>query len=186
MPEPWRVLSSQTVYARRPWLVIHEDHVQLASGAEIPNFIRFDEPDVAMVLAVTTEGQVPLVTQYRHGIGQTLLDLPAGYVDPDEDHALAARRELAEETGYSGGEWTHLGRLWRNSSRGRQRLHVYLALGVQPGLERHLDVTEDLEVQLTPLTSLTDLVLGGDIGGMSSAAAALLGLTYLKEQGRLA
>ena len=185
MPEPWRRLSSRTVYTREPWLVIHEDHVQLANGVEIPDFIRFDEPDVAMVLAVTMEGQVPLVTQYRYGIGQSLLDLPAGYVDRDEDAGRAAQRELAEETGYAGGTWTHLGSLWRNSSRGRHRLHVYLALGVQPGAERHLDATEDLAVHLVPLTSVASLVLGGHIGGMSSAAAALLGLTYLREQGKL-
>ena len=185
MPEPWRVLSSQTVYAREPWLTLYEDHVQLANGMELPHFIRFDEPDVAMVLAVTTDGQVPLVTQYRHGIGQSLLDLPAGYVDRDEDHGLAAQRELAEETGYAGGEWTHLGSLWRNSSRGRHRLHAYLALGVEPSAERHLDATEDLEVHLVPLASVAGLVLGGEIAGMSSAAAALLGLTYLREHGKL-
>ncbi len=184
MPDPWRVLSSQTVYDRRPWLTLHEDHVRLPNGTDIPNFIRFDEPDVAMVLAVTVDGQVPLVTQYRHGIGQTLLDLPAGYVDEAEDHGPAARRELAEETGYAGGEWTHLGSLWRNSSRGRHRLHVYLAQGVEPTAERHLDGTEDLEVHLVPLGRLADLVLSGAIGGMSSALAALLGLTYMREHGK--
>jgi 8-oxo-dGTP pyrophosphatase MutT (NUDIX family) len=175
-------VSSQVVYAREPWLVVSEDHVQLGNGVEIPNFIRLQEPDVAMVLAVTSDGQVPLVTQYRHGIGQMLLDLPAGYVDGDEDTLLAAQRELVEETGYVGGTWAHVGSLWRNSSRGRHRLHIYVAQGVQPHGQRHLDATEELDVQLVPLADLTQLVLSGQIAGMSSAAAVLLGLSYLAQE----
>lgn len=179
MSKTWETLQRRTIYERRPWLVLREDHVRLPSGLEIPDFIQTIEPDVAMVFAVTTEETVPLVSQYRYGISQELLDLPAGYVDPDEDHFLAAQRELEEETGYSGGVWSHLGSFWRNSTRGPQRIHIYLAQGVQPGGVRHLDVTEDLDVCLTPLTELPSLIHSGRLSGTSSVAGALLALRSL-------
>lgn len=173
MPRPWRTVSSRVVHERRPWLVLREEHVVLPNGVEIPDYIVAEEPSVAMIFAVTVDGHVPLVTQYRHGARQATLDLPAGYIDGDEPPLAAAQRELAEETGYTGGAWTHLGSLWRNSSRGAQQLHLFLAEGVRPDGERHLDDTEELEVSLVPLDDITEFVTSGRITGMSSAAGIL-------------
>ncbi|MFN8497736.1 MAG: NUDIX hydrolase [Anaerolineae bacterium] len=175
----WHTLSRRLVYDSAPWLTLWEEHVRLPNGAEIPGFIVWKDRDVAMVFAVTADGQVPLVSQYRHGIGQTTLDLPAGYLDEGEDPLVAAQRELEEETGYVGGAWRPLGALWRNSTRGNQRLFVYLAEGVRAGATPHLDETEDIDVHLVNLAELERLAISAQLGGISSTAVTLWGLRIL-------
>lgn len=179
MPDPWQVLDSRLILDRSPWLVLREEHVRLPNGVEIPNFLLAREPSVAMTFAVTSDGLVPLVAQYRHGIRQVALDLPAGFIDANEEPLDAARRELVEETGYVADSWTRLGTLYRNHGRGDQQIHMYLARGATPDGARHLDHTEDLEVRLVPLATVMSLVTDGAISSLSSAAAVLWALQRL-------
>ena len=175
----WETLSRRLVYDSAPWLTLWEEHVRLPNGAEIPDFLTWQDRDVAMVFAVTDDGRAPLVAQYRHGIGQVSLDLPAGYLDEGEDPLAAAQRELEEETGYTGGAWRYLGALWRNSTRGTQRLFVYLAQDVHSGATPHLDETEDIDVHVVDLAELERLATSAQLGGISSTAVALWGLRVL-------
>jgi len=183
VPEPWQVLDRRPLLDRSPWLRLHDEHVRLANGVEIPNYVMLWEPDVALVFAVTADRRVPLVAQYRHGVRRVAVDLPGGYIDGGEDTLVAARRELAEETGYISDDWTHLGSLARNSGRGGQAVHLYLARDARPDGPRHLDHTEDIEVRLTPLADVMGLLEGGDILSVSSAAGVLWALRTLDQNG---
>lgn len=183
MPDPWQVLDRRPLLDRSPWLRLHDEHVRLANGVEIPNYVMLWEPDVALVFAVTPDRRVPLVAQYRHGVKRVAVDLPGGYIDDDEDPLVAARRELAEETGFTSDNWTRLGTLARNSGRGGQGVFLYLARDARPNGQRHLDHTEDIEVRLTPLDEVMGLLTGGDILSVSSAAGVLWALRMLGQAG---
>lgn len=183
MPDPWQVLDRRPLLDRSPWLRLYDEHVRLANGIEIPNYVMLWEPDVALVFAVTPDRHVPLVAQYRHGIGRVAVDLPGGYIDSDEDPLAAAQRELAEETGYAADDWTHLGTVARHTGRGGHAVHLYLARDALPASERHLDHTEDIEVRLTPLVDIMNLVNEGDIVSVSSVAGALWALRSLDQLG---
>src|SRR5262245_21028018 len=104
-PQAWEVLGSAYL-SRKPWLTLRQDRVRLPGGAVIDEYFVLEYPAWVNVVAVTSEGRVVLVRQYRHGLGRVGVELPAGVIDPgDPSPESAARRELLEETGYGGGAW---------------------------------------------------------------------------------
>ena len=98
-PRAWDVLESAYL-SRKPWLTLRRDRVRLPGGAVIDEYLVLEYPAWVSVVAVTSEGRVVLVRQYRHGLGRAGVELPAGVVEPgDPSPESAARRELREETG---------------------------------------------------------------------------------------
>ena len=80
-----------------------EESIELPDGRRIPDYYVFEYPDWVNVIAITKEGKFVFIDQYRHGLGETDYEIPAGVAEPDDASMLAAaQRELAEETGYGG------------------------------------------------------------------------------------
>lgn len=177
--QPWEVLEERCVYRNKHWLTVHEHRVRLPNGRIIEDYLVTEVPEVVMVFAITADGEVLLVEQYRHGTGRDLLDLVAGYIDAGEDPLAAAQRELEEETGYCGGRWTSLGALYYGPSRHDSRFHFFLAEGVVPEGRQHFDDTEELRMQRVPLSEITRYIREGDICGVYSVAGIYRALDAL-------
>jgi 8-oxo-dGTP pyrophosphatase MutT (NUDIX family) len=122
---------------------------------EYPTFIN--------VIAITKDGHMVLVRQYRHGLGRTCFELVAGCVEEGEDPMDAAKRELLEETGYAGGTWTEWMTLSPNPATCTNLAHSFLATGVQKVSGQHLDPTEDIEVRLESPEFVRDLLMDNQI-----------------------
>ena len=103
MLKPWVVEDSRITYADR-WLKVRTDRCVSPSGPVIDPFHVLEYPAWVNVVALTPDGEIVLVRQYRHGVQQILLELPAGVVDPNDTPASAALRELREETGFEAEE----------------------------------------------------------------------------------
>ena len=86
--------------------------------------------------------------QYRYGLDSTCYEICAGAMEEGETPEQAARRELEEETGFTGGEWMPLMTISGNASVTSNITHCFVAKGVRRTVERHLDSTEDLDVEL--------------------------------------
>ncbi len=143
----WDIISSEYLI-KRPWLTARRDKVQLPNGVINDEFYILEYPDWVNVIAITKDDKYVLVRQYRHGLGETRFELPAGVIEEGEDPIEGAKRELFEETGYTGGEWTKLMAISGNASTTNNISHCYLAIGVEKTGEQHLDLTEDIEVHL--------------------------------------
>src|SRR4051812_20060553 len=128
-PEPWRLLHSIYAFSDR-WLTLRHDTVRLPSGSTLTPYHVIEAADWVNVIAVNQAGCIVLVEQYRHAVAHTMLEIPAGHVEPSEAPETAARRELREETGYGGGTWHALGALHPAASRFTNQVHSFLALGV--------------------------------------------------------
>ena len=143
----WETIDSRYII-ERPWLTARCDHVKLPTGAEIPEYYVLEYPDWVNVIALTKEGKFVMVRQYRHGLQETRYELCAGVCEEGEDPMEAAKRELYEETGYTGGQW----KLWMtvsaNASTMTNLTHCYLATGVERITGQHLEDTEDLSMHL--------------------------------------
>ena len=131
-PRPWSVLSSSYL-SRKPWLTLRQDRVRLPNGTIIEDYNVLEYPDWVNIVAITPEGMAVLVRQYRHGIRAVHYELPAGVCEAsDPGPEETARRELLEETGYGGGDWSLLMTLSANPGTHSNRTFTYLANGVVP------------------------------------------------------
>jgi 8-oxo-dGTP pyrophosphatase MutT (NUDIX family) len=185
-PEPWRVLSSRVTYRDR-WITLRSDHCATASGREVAPFHVLEYPDWLNVAALTEDGRVVLVREYRHGGGRVMLGLPGGTVDPDDaSPEAAARRELAEETGFEGGEWVQIGRYLTNPANLTNTSHLFLALGVRPTATRSLDPTEEIEVVLDDFADLAGRVARHEVEMQLSHAATVNAAALALASGRVA
>ena len=180
MPElgRWERLSSEKL-VETPYFALRSDRLRLPDGAIKDPYYVIERPDAAIVFPLTGEGEVVLVRQYRPPIDRIELGLPAGLVEEGEEPEKAARRELLEETGYTGGEWELLGSLASSPSLKDNWAHLYLARGVELSASQQPDEYERLEIVTMPAGELLPKIWAGEIVSSSGVAAILLALDRL-------
>ena len=155
---PWKVLKSEYL-ARKPWFTVRHESLALPDGRTIPDYYVFEYPEWVNITAIDREGRFVMIDQYRHGLGETSYEIPAGVVEPSDASLLdAARRELREETGYGGGEWRLLTSISANPATQNNLTHCFLATGVERIGEQQLDATEDIRVHLFSRSEVLELL----------------------------
>ncbi len=170
-PQPWRIERSRYVYECRPYMCLREDSVRLPNGVSIPNYFVFEYPDWVSVLALTMDERFVLIRQYRHGLQQVHYELPAGVKDEGMSLLENAQRELLEETGFGGGQWSVWCRLCANPGTHTNWCHIFLAEGVERLQAPSLEATEDIRVCLLSRTELLGALENSDIAQAIHAAA---------------
>lgn len=177
----WKVLSSEYII-RRPWLTARKDVLQLPDGRINPEFYVLEYPSWVNVMAITDEGRFVMVRQYRHGLGRMGLELCAGVVEEGEEPEAAARRELAEETGYTGGRWSLQCVISANPSTSTNLTYCYLAEGVKLTGSQHLDDTECVTALTMSREELLEHMMADDMK-QSLMLAPLWRYFYLQATG---
>lgn len=161
-PQPWQVDTSEYIH-QLPWFTVRKDAVRMANGGHIPDYFLLEYPDWINVVAVTTDGQLVLIRQYRHGAAGVHYELCAGVVDPGEDPLATAQRELLEETGFDGGNWQLLLTLSANPGTHTNTTFCYLATGVELKQAQTLELTEEITVHLVSAERALEIVETGQM-----------------------
>lgn len=159
----WKVLASEKLLSRGTWMNLRQDRVQLPSGSIVPEWFVLEFPDWINVIAVTRDGHIVMEDQYRHALGQTHFELPAGVIDPGETPLEAAKRELSEETGFGGGEWSLFMKVSPNPTNHTNFSYTFLATDVKPIGTQHQEATEDIRVHLLTTDEVYEILTSGQI-----------------------
>ena len=176
--EPWKILDQKMLFAARPWLEVWQERVRLPNGRIVPDYYKLVVPDVAVVVAVTSEEKVLALRQYKHGVGGTVWELPAGFCNENEPLLDCGRRELLEETGCEAKRWINLGNYVRDANRGGGSVSVFLALDAEKVAEPGSDDLEEYQVHYLTMPELLRLIRNQEVQAVGIVAAILLAHLY--------
>jgi 8-oxo-dGTP pyrophosphatase MutT (NUDIX family) len=137
------------------------DTVTLPNGDQREREV-VEHPGAVAIVPVLEDGRIVLVRQYRPAVRKSMLELPAGTVEPDEGVAVTAVRELEEETGYRVGTLRELVRFSVSPGWCDEELVVFVATDVTPG-EQSQEDDEDIDVERIELEAIPDLISRGEI-----------------------
>ena len=159
-----RVLDLRSVRLRHPRRAVERDFVVIASA------------DWCNVIALTPDGKLVLVRQFRFGIEEFSLEIPGGIIDPGEDPVTAAVRELREETGYAGTSARLLASVHPNPAIQNNRCHLVLVENATLSGASEWDHDEEIEVVTAPV----DEVLGWARAGKITHSLVVCGLMHFE------
>jgi 8-oxo-dGTP pyrophosphatase MutT (NUDIX family) len=158
----WRRLTSRPG-PQLPLFDVRFDEMEHPESGDILSRLVLQSVDWVNLVALTEAGESVMVRQYRFGVGYATLETPGGMVDPGEDSLTAARRELAEETGYTGGRWQYLGAVEPNPAYHDNLCHHWLAEGVALTREQDTSGGEHIRVELLTEDAVRAAVVDGTI-----------------------
>ena len=158
----WRVIASSYLFKHK-YLTIRKDSAETQTGTVIPDFFVIENPDWINVIAITDDGFFVMEEQYRHGLGIVEYELCAGMIEDGETPLEAAKRELKEETGYSGGNWELFMKSSPNPSSMNNVNYTFLATGVKKLSDQKLDSGEYINIHLITKKELLELLFNDRI-----------------------
>ncbi|MBX7111605.1 MAG: NUDIX hydrolase [Dehalococcoidia bacterium] len=176
----FEILSAELVHTGHVFEV-ERASVRLPDGAVVERSL-IKHPGAVALVAIDDQGRWLLVRQYRIGVGETLLEIPAGTRDDGEAPEVTAQRELREETGYAAESLERLGGTWMVPGYCDEYIHYFLASGLRPDpLDQDADEHLSEPIPMTYDEVLT-AVENGEIQDAKTLAAVLL---YARRQHRL-
>lgn len=141
----WKTLDS-TYISDHVYFTARRDRCEREDGTIIDPYFVVEIPTSATALAITAENKILLVKQYRHPLGEVILEFPGGFVDPGETSEEGMRRELLEETGYAFGQVEWVGKVAANPGVLNNYTELFLATGGVKVQQQELDRNEEIEV----------------------------------------
>ncbi len=152
-------------------ITVRRDKAELEDGSIADRELVIHSGGVCVV-PLTNENKVIMVKQFRYAFGEPLLEIPAGKLEPGEDHRSAGLRELTEETGASCGSFDYLGVCYPSVAYLTEKIHMYLARGLCFGKSRP-DEGEFLDVIEIPLDEAVKMIMNGEIPDAKTQLAIL-------------
>ena len=165
-----KTVEAQTVFEGRI-VTVRKDKALLETGEEAARELVIHSGGVCVV-PLTDENEIIMVRQFRYAFMEPLLEVPAGKLEPGEDHRNAALRELSEETGAECTSFEYLGVCYPSVAYLTEKIHMYLARGLKFG-KAHTDEGEYLDVERIPLDEAYRMVMDGEIPDAKTQIAVL-------------
>jgi len=167
----WPKIKARRTTKVSPWMEIIEREVEFAPGAPAKLYHAVGQQDYIAIVALTPDGKIPIVRQYRPALERFTWELPAGLVDPGETAAASCARELLEETGYPARAVHALGSYAPCTARLSNRVHSFF---VQTGARTGAATEPGIALKLATPAELAALIRTGEFVLQLHVGAILL------------
>ena len=171
-PLAWEQLETETVYQCEAF-EIYNERVRLPDGTEA-EYDFLSEPPAVVVVPFVNPDTLIVIDEWRETVRRVNRGFPAGTVEPGEDVATAATRELREETGYVADSMEQLITVEPSNGVSDSRHHYFVAYGCRPAEDQDLDVDESIRPRETSLEALRRALAEGEL----IDGRTVLGLSY--------
>lgn len=177
----FKTLSEEYI-SKHPYFTARKDGYETPSGKIVDPYFVVELPVSVCALAITQNNEVILVEQYRHPIGESILEIPGGFIDAGEDPQQAIARELLEETGYTFDEYIPLGKTAANPGVLDNYTYLFLATGGKKTAEQALDANEEITMHFKPVEEVRELLKENKIVQAMHSLCMFYAFEYLDKQ----
>jgi len=162
--QKWTLVKEEDV-SPSPWFPLVKHTVKLANGNVIDDYYYSPLGDVAQVLALTKNNEVVLVKQYKHALGEVLIELPGGMQQKNRSIIESALNELEEETGIkaTADQLISLGKIANNPTKLNQITYGFILFDAEFNSVQKLDSTEDILIMTKPAPEVLKMAINGEI-----------------------
>jgi len=154
----WKTLKTEDVSPSK-WLPVERHEVRLPNGKVLNDFYIVGPWRIVFVIGITKDNEIVLVRQYKHGVGNFTIELPAGFIDKHETPQQAAKRELLEETGYRANKLTKLRTHASAVTKLNKINYGFICRNLSNPHKQSLDENEEIEVIKVPLKELEEFII---------------------------
>lgn len=164
-----KTINSEMIY-EGVVINLRKDKVTVQNGVSYREIIEHNGG--AVLAALTNQGKMVMVRQYRKPAERVMLEVPAGKIDPGEAPEITAVRELKEETGYTAKNVQFLTWFYPSVGYSEEKLYLYLCTDLTAG-ETNFDENEALDIEEFEIDRLCDMVMKGEINDAKTIIAIL-------------
>jgi 8-oxo-dGTP pyrophosphatase MutT (NUDIX family) len=176
----WTIDTSQYLVDDR-YLRLRLDSCTTPEGGKVEKYYIFEYGDWANCIAIDDEDNVIVLNHYRHGIQNYLMEFVGGGIEKGDSAQETAKRELAEEAGYTGGTLFHIGSSYTNPGSHTNKVHSFLAVGGKVTQDQHLEVGETLHVHKVPFkTVIKEMSKPGSVYPVIFIAALFHAMNFIR------
>jgi ADP-ribose pyrophosphatase len=190
LPAGVKVFSSKRTFHGRVFDVYSDRIVEPGGIPHIKDVIRHNGSAVILPVQypaksgrANPEPQILLERQYRHAAGKYLWEIPAGRLEPGESPLIAAKRELAEETGFRARRWSRLVRYYASPGFLAERMEIFLAEELTVGATSP-DEDEIISFRFFPLSKVLSMIASNSLEDAKTMVAVLLFEKRLRARSR--
>lgn len=151
----WTIDKSEYIVSDR-FLRLRCDSCTTPQGGKVDTYYVYELNDWANCVAIDEDGNLIMLRHYRHGVQKYLMEFVGGVVEQNELPETTARREVEEETGYTGGTLFHVGTSYPNPASHTNQVHTFLAVGGKVSQDQNLEDGETIIIEKVPLKTVIE------------------------------